>query len=125
MRYVTFLTLSILATAPADADERNEFYGVWGTAQQCAGVPIKPGGTVLAAPFEISAEWHKQGEHWCQLNWFPIEKRDEGLFSGAHARCGEDAIRAYFLGMEVEGGELTLRWDVFRSNGPMMRCERP
>ena len=64
-----FLTL---AAQSAQADERAEFYGVWGTAKQCAGEPIKPGGTALAAPFEIGEEWLRQGQLWCQLSWFPI-----------------------------------------------------
>ena len=117
-----FLTL---AAQSAQADERAEFYGVWGTAKQCAGEPIKPGGTALAAPFEIGEEWLRQGQLWCQLSWFPIETRSASVFTGAYARCGEDAARAYLLGMDLRGDKLTLRWNVFRSNGPLTRCAAP
>ncbi|MEL6980686.1 MAG: hypothetical protein AAGM38_18755 [Pseudomonadota bacterium] len=106
----------------ATLDERAAFYGSWGTPAQCAGAPIKPGGAVRAAPFEIGAEWLQHGPLWCRLTWFPIERRENGFFSGAHAQCGEDAVRSYFLGMVLADDELTLRWSFGFSNGPLKRC---
>ena len=113
--------LFALAAMPAAAD-RAAFFGLWGTPQQCARELIKPGGSVRAAPYEIGGEWLRQGALWCQLDWFPIERRGGGAFTGAHARCGEDAVRGYLLGMTLEGDALTLRWDVFRATAPMGRC---
>lgn len=119
---VIFLTVTV---QPALSHQRAALHGVWGTAKQCAGEPIKQGGTVRAAPFEIGEEWLRHGRLWCQLSWFPVEQRATGVFSGAFARCGEDAVRDYLLGMELVGDRLTLRWDVFRANGPLMRCDAP
>ncbi len=107
---------------PAVAEEREIFYGTWGTPKQCAREPIKAGGTVLAEPFEISSDWLKQGQLWCRLNWFPIEVRKDGLFSGAQAQCGEDSVRDYLLGMRLSNDKLTLRWGFPLSNGPLKRC---
>lgn len=99
------------------------FYGHWGTQAQCDKKSIKPGGTVLSAPFEIDKRWFKQGQQWCLLNWGVIEKRKNGYFTAANALCGEDAPQSYFLGLELKNNELTLRWDFPRKNGPLMRCE--
>ncbi|MEM8812626.1 MAG: hypothetical protein AAGF59_08415 [Pseudomonadota bacterium] len=116
-----FLLIAFLAL-PAAADDRAVFYGTWGTPQQCARAPIKPGATVLAEPFEIGSEWLKQGRVWCRLNWGPIQPREDGFFSGADVQCGEDSVRQYFLRMDLTGETLTLRWDLLLSNGPLARC---
>ena len=119
MRYALLI---VLLAFPATAGERTVFYGTWGTAEQCARAPIKPGGTVLAQPFEIGAGWLKQGRIWCRLRWFPVQPREDGSFTGANAQCGEDAVRDYILRMELSGDDLTLRWGLLRSNGPLRRC---
>lgn len=121
MRHALIFTLFAFPAAAA-ADERQALYGVWGTADQCAQTPIQPGGTVLANPFEISTRWLKHGSHWCSLKWGPLETRENGLFTGAHAQCGEDSVRGYFIGMSLSGEDLTLRWDFPLSNGPLSRC---
>ncbi|MEM6546996.1 MAG: hypothetical protein AAF713_04560 [Pseudomonadota bacterium] len=120
MRYAVLIALLAF---PVAADEREPFYGTWGTPEQCDRTPIKPGGTVLAAPFEISSEWMRHGPVWCRLTWFPIQSREDGAFTGAHAQCGEDAVRGYILGMELSGAALSLRWDFLLSNGPFTRCD--
>ena len=120
MRYAFLICL--LAFPAQAADEREAFYGTWGTPKQCARETIKPGGTVLAEPFEISSDWLRQGQLWCSLNWYPIETREDGVFSGAFAQCGEDSVRDYALGMKLSGDNLTLRWDFPLSNGPLARC---
>lgn len=119
MRYALLIALLAL---PAMADEREVFYGTWGTQQQCARTAIKPGGTVLAAPFEISDEWLRQGTHWCRLNWLPVEPREDGYRARARALCGEDTVRDYALGLELSGDELTLRWGFLLSNTQLARC---
>ena len=77
----------------------------------------------MSQPFEISTGWLKQGDFWCGLNWGPVVKRSNGLFAGAHAQCGEDVQRSYFLGMELSEKGLRLRWDFPLSNGPLARCD--
>ncbi|MEO1066561.1 MAG: hypothetical protein AAFW47_04200 [Pseudomonadota bacterium] len=120
------LTLSALAATGAVADDRSVFYGTWGTAKQCAREPIKPGGTVLAQPFEINEQWLRQGQYWCRLSWYPIEPRGDGFFSGARAQCGEDSVQGYSLGMVLsDEKELTLRWGFPTKNGPLNRCPKP
>lgn len=121
---VLVIPLRLFAVSVA-ADPRRAVYGTWGTQKQCAREPIKPGGKVVAEPFEINAEWLRHGSVWFQLNWFPAEQRATGGFTGAPARCGEDSLRSYHLGMEKSGRTLMLRWGVFRSNGPLVRCRQP
>ncbi|MEM7506965.1 MAG: hypothetical protein AAF415_09460 [Pseudomonadota bacterium] len=117
--------LIALLASPVASEEREVFYGTWGTPEQCTGTPIKPGGTVRAEPFEINPEWLRHGEVWCRLSWFPVEPREDGFFTGAQAQCGEDAVRGYRLGMELSGDELLLRWGFLLSNGPLQRCQKP
>lgn len=121
MRLPLVITLMIVIAVPAAAGDRAVFYGTWGTAKQCARAPVKPVGTVLSEPFVIGPEWLRQGRFWCRLRWGPIEPRENGVFTGADALCGEDATRGYFLGMILNGGDLTLRWDFPLSNGPLRR----
>lgn len=122
MRFVFLIICLAAPAAVAAADLREALYGTWGTERQCARAPIKPGGTVLAEPFEINGEWLRHGQVWCRLSWFPVEPREDGFFTGAHAQCGEDSVRGYFLRMNLSGEELTLRWDFPLSNGPLTRC---
>lgn len=115
------IALFALAT-PAAADERSALYGTWGTAQQCAREPLGPGLTIKAEPFQIGAQWLKRGKIWCRLNWFPIQEREDEIFTGAFAQCGEDGVRDYYLRLNLAGDELTIRWDLIVSNGPLTRC---
>lgn len=126
MHSPTLFTLFFLfAISAAQAAQQAPFLGTWGTEKQCNRAPIKPGGTLLAEPFEITAKWLKQRDLWCGLNWGPVDRRSNGFFTAAHARCGEDAVRDYFLRMELIEGEMTLHWDFPISNGPLKRCLKP
>ena len=122
LRQLTFLFCAIPALAIAE--EREPFFGSWGTPQQCAREPIKPGGTVLASPIEIDIDWLRQGQIWCRLTWFPVEPRGDGQFTGARAQCGEDSVQDYILGMTLADDALTVRWSFLVSNGPLGRCEQ-
>ena len=121
-RFAFYVVFSVLLAFSAQSATHEMFYGVWGTQAQCAREPIKPGGTVLSSPFEIDKQWLKQGQQWCILNWGVVEKRENGYFTAANALCGEDAPQSYFLGLILEGEDLTLRWDFPRSNGPLQCC---
>jgi len=123
MRHLLFIALHFLLVLPeAAAEDHQKFFGTWGTEKQCARDPIQPGGTVLAHPYEISKEWLRQGDLWCLLSWGPVEQRSTGHFTGAYARCGEDSVRQYFLGMALSGDQLTLRWNILTTNGPLKIC---
>ena len=122
MRFALLITLPFLFASHAAADSRNALYGTWGTTKQCSRLPIKPGGTVLAEPFVIGPDSLKQGQFWCRLSWGPMDTREDGFFTAADARCGEDSARGYYLGMVLVGDELTLRWNFPVSNGPLRRC---
>ncbi|MEM6486900.1 MAG: hypothetical protein AAF677_01300 [Pseudomonadota bacterium] len=125
MRLISLLIGLGVAALPAAAqsDERKRLYGTWGTDQQCAREPLAPDLTILAEPFEIGPQWLKRGQVWCALNWFPVEQRPDGIFTGAFARCGEDGVRDYVVGMRLTGDSLTLRWDFFSVvNGPLAQC---
>ena len=123
MRFTYLITL-LLFFAPTDtkADERNVFYGTWGTVKQCSNEPVKQGGTLLSEPIEISRNWFRQGNVWCSLSWGPIENRATGKFAAANAQCGEDTVRVYFLGMELYDSKLTMRWNFAQRSSPLMRC---
>jgi len=116
MRWFAFLFLATLALA-------NPLEGRWGTPAQCAGQPLIEGGTRLAAPIEVGAEWLKQGEVWCRLTWFDPQPRANGLYQAARAQCGEDTVQGYNLGFVLAGEALTLLWDEALVNGPLWRCE--
>ena len=117
-----WLFLIALIASPAAAAERNIFYGSWGSERQYSRELIKPGATRITQPFEIGPEWLRHGQIWCRLNWFPIEPKADGFFTGARAHCGEDSVQAYFLRMHLSKEGLTLRWNFALSNGPLQRC---
>jgi len=120
-----FIFISFMAqlALPAAAEKREPFYGKWGTENQCARAPIKPGGTFLAEPFEISHGWLKHGQLWCRLTWLPIGTRENGIFTNARAQCGEDAVRDYLMRFTLSNDkELTLSWDLTTSKGPLKQC---
>ena len=119
---IILLLVHALLALPANAAEQTVFYGIWGTKNQCAGNPIKPGGTVLDTPFEISKDWLRQGGQWCRLNWGPVEKRKQGYFSVANALCGEDNAQSYFLGFVLAKNDLTIRWAFPHKSGPLNKC---
>ena len=116
------LCLALLATS-ATADDRSAFYGSWGTAEQCSGTPIKPGGTVMATPIEIDDTFLRQGQIWCRLSWGSVEQRPAGPATTALAQCGEDNVRIYQIGLGSTGASLTIRWDFPLTNGPLGRCD--
>ena len=122
MRPLILIALLMLPVSATAGDGHTVFYGTWGTAKQCNREPVKPGGSFLSEPYEIGDEWLRQGQLWCLLSWGPIEKRPDGYFSGAHARCGEDTVRQYFLGMKLSGDALTLRWGFPATSGPLRKC---
>ncbi len=122
MRYFIITLLSTLPATASANEARVALYGTWGTDAQCERKPIQEGGTVLAEPFKINARWLIQGWHACSLKWGPTDIRENGIFTGAHAQCGEDSVRGYFIGMTLSGEQLTLRWDFPISKGPLKRC---
>lgn len=118
-----FLILLLALPCQLRADERHApFFGTWGTPAQCARDLITPGGSVNHAPFEIDTKWLRHGELWCQLQWGPVEDRNGALFTVANARCGEDTVSGYLLGMTKSDDSLVLRWTLFWKNGPLRRC---
>jgi hypothetical protein len=125
MRLTAAAGLALLAWC-ATARAETRFHGVWGTARQCAGDLVQPGGTLRAAPVQITEGWLKQGRTWCALSWFPAQPRAGGLFAGATALCGEDTQRRHTLGLAygtAHGTEtLTLVWNDSLVNGPLRRC---
>ena len=114
-----WICLICLIATPLTAQERAPFLGVWGTPIQCAGDPIRDGGTMRAAPFEITTEWLRNGDTWCALRWFPVKG---ARFASTRALCGEDSAMTYRLDMLRQGESLTLIWDEALTNGPLDRC---
>jgi len=116
------LALAIL-TMPAFAADRASLYGNWGTEAQCTHALITPEGTKRAAPFDIRPDWLRHGDIWCRLHWGNLEQTTAGIFTVAQAQCGEDAVRAYTIKFRLNDSELTLIWNLWIKNGPLMRCE--
>ena len=113
-----FLCSSVSAADP------DLFYDVWGTEQQCSRQLLTPKGTKRAAPFDIRSEWLGHGDVWCHLSWGTVAPADDGLFAIAHALCGEDTARSYDIKFRLRDDQLTLVWNLWLRNGPLMRCER-
>jgi len=121
------LILSLMP-AVAAANPLQALVGTWGDAAQCAREYIQEGGTVRAAPYEISAGWLRQGDFWCRLAWFPPQDRPGGLYAVAMAQCGEDAVRNWQIGFSLrtaEGGDtLLILWGESLISAPLSRCDR-
>lgn len=115
-------TLAAPMSQTKAAESLSQFHGVWGTAKQCNREPIIDGGTRLAEPIEINANWLRQGDIWCQLTWFPVEHRSTQLFTGAFVRCGEDAVRDYLVRMFLKDQQLSLSWDLSAKGDQLERC---
>ena len=122
MRLISLLAGLVLFAPPAVADPRAELYGTWGTEGHCARSTILPGGTARWEPYEIRPGWLRHGQVWCRLTWFPVSVRENGVFTGAHAVCGEDMVRTYNMRMVLEDEILTLKWDIFQATEPLGRC---
>lgn len=118
MRFLYILVFFWIAL-PAMAEERETLYGTWGTEKQCARAPLKPGSLVQSEPFIINSQWIRRGVIWCQLIWFPVEKRENGFFTGASALCGEDTVQRYNLSMTLIEDELSIVRGFPNKHGPL------
>lgn len=87
IRRVVISTALAVFAGTASATDLPALYGRWGTHAQCTGLPVKPGGTVMATPFEIRPDWLQHGQIWCSLTWFPAQMRGDGLFVTAGVLC--------------------------------------
>lgn len=121
MKWPAAIFLTLLPTI-ASGGTPEPLLGIWGTAAQCSGALITPEGTFRASPFTISPSWLSQGGISCQLSWFPMQQRDNGLFVAANAICGEDSARTFRIDFLLDDQNLTLFWDETLQNGPLHRC---
>ncbi len=122
MKPCALALILVLLPTMSDAAGREALFGIWGTSTQCAGEPIKPGGTRPASPFRIDTDWIAHGEIWCRLVWKTDDPRETGVFSSALAQCGEDSVQGYRLDLVLEGDVLRLIWNEALINGPLSRC---
>lgn len=113
-----------LVCGSVSAMDPDRFYDVWGTEEQCSRQLLTPEGTKRAAPFDIRMGWLGHGDVWCRLNWGTVAPTEDGLFAIAQALCGEDSGRSYDVKFRLRGDQLTLVWNLWLRNGPLMRCER-
>lgn len=97
-------------------------FGEWGTKAQCARKLIIPEGTKRAAPFVIQSDWLGHGDVWCRLKWSGDGSGPDKNFALALAICGEDDARDYQIRFNLSGDELTITWNLWHVNGPLMRC---
>lgn len=116
-----FLSLTLCFATPLNA---GELFDTWGNIAQCSRQPLIEGGSLLAAPFEISENWLKQRDLWCALTWFPTTNSATGSYTRVRALCGEDSQRGYWLSLVYarSNDQLTLIWDETLENGPLNRC---
>lgn len=113
----------VLCAAPLGAvAQEPALLGTWGTQAQCTRQTILPGGSVRAAPYEISEGWLRHGTFWCRLSWFPAQERPRGVYASVVALCGEDAVRTHTLAFVLEGGILRMAWNESLLSPPMQRC---
>ena len=112
----------LLCTSPALALDRNSLFGEWGTEKQCQRELIIPTGTKHATPFDIQPDWMSYGDVWCRLLWSPSTSSGKNTYATAKGLCGEDSVRDYQITFEVSDNALTIFWDQWHKNGPLMRC---
>ena len=121
MRLFTVLSMMFFPWAGL-AEGHQALFGAWGTKAQCAGDLLIEGGSVRAAPMEISEGWLKHGDIWCGLTWFPVQLRPDGVFASTSALCGEDSQRSYRVDLVLAGDELRVVWDEAWVIGPLGGC---
>lgn len=124
LMHISSVLLAPLAAGAQTVATPTDLLGTWGTPAECAGRLIAEGGTVRAAPVEISDRWLKQGSTVCQLLWLGAFPREGELFATARATCGEDSARSYKLDLILKGEDLHLFWNEEIANGPLHRCPR-
>ena len=107
---------------PAFANDITPFLGTWGTETQCSKSLISPSGTKRAAPFEIKSDWLNHDGIWCRLNWSSVGSNQNGMYAINHSICGEDDARNYHIKFDLTDDQLTIVWDHWHANGPLMRC---
>ena len=117
------ILIALLFTSTGYAAEHDIFFGKWGTDKQCAEDLIIPSGTKRAAPFDIRDDWLGQGDVWCRLNWSKVTQTDDKQSAVAQAICGEDDARNYRIKFDLTGEALKITWDLWHTNGPLMRCQ--
>lgn len=122
-KLVLALTVFFLVVPFASSQEEDVFYGEWGTRKQCSGEPLIKGGSKTAAPFDIRSDWLGHGGIWCRLHWVSVVSIQDGTSGFARAVCGEDDTRDYVVSLLLAKGVLTLTWDQWLENGPLMRCK--
>jgi len=113
----------VFIATPALADDTEAFIGVWGTEKQCTKSLISPSGTKRAAPFEITSDWLNHDGIWCRLNWSSVGSGQDSLYAINRSICGEDDARNYHIKFDLNGDQLTIVWDFWHVNGPLMRCK--
>ncbi|MDU8926905.1 hypothetical protein RXV86_05875 [Alisedimentitalea sp. MJ-SS2] len=125
-----FVAVLVPGALVSEPFETPELIGIWGDDISCAGKPLIEGGSRSSATVEIKPGWIRNGEVWCLMDWSAPQHREEGFFINAHARCGEDAQRAWSLGFAFQRGtdasedELILLWGDTLIQGQYRRCNR-
>ena len=99
-----------LQRSQSTAAAPSELLGTWGTAAQCgelaAGGSDNPG----LMPYQISADWIRQGFLYCSMSWRGETRIDGEPRYFADASCGEDDLRDYRLTLELRDNRLKIRW---------------
>ena len=98
-------------------------YGTWGTAAQCAHPRDDSTGIAHMQPYEISAQWIRQGWFHCYLTWLGQSNGDGGLEALALAQCGEDLLRDYRIVLSLREERLQIHWSADYSTPELRVCE--
>ena len=84
--------------------------GAWGSAAQCAKLAAGGSDNPGLMPYQISADWIRQGFLYCSLSWRGQTRVEGENRYFADASCGEDDLRDYRLTLELRDRRLHIRW---------------
>lgn len=84
--------------------------GTWGSEAQCDAFAADGSDNPALMPYEISADWIRQGFLYCALSWQGETRIDGEPRYFADASCGEDDLRDYRLTLELRDRRLRIRW---------------
>ena len=96
--------------------------GSWGNAAQCARLAAGGSDNPGLMPYQISADWLRQGFLYCYLAWRGQTRVDGETRYFADASCGEDDLRDYRLTLELRDRRLQIRWSEDFTTAALEAC---
>ena len=96
--------------------------GTWGTEAQCGELAAGGSDNPARMPYEINADWIRQGFLFCSLAWRGETRIDGKSRYFADASCGEDDLRDYRVTLELRDRRLRIRWSADFTTAALEAC---